>query len=131
MVRWCKGRGVTYHERLRRCIPCPDYIIELTVVLMMTHRRRMHGTEPEIYWNRLLVSQTEHIPQVLTSLFPKVVYQSQCPFPVCPGSLQTWNSLRNHFNRHHWGYSLQILEEHPTLFPNCERFGSQVILAPW
>ena len=36
------------------------------------------------------------------------------------------NGLRSHFNSHHWGDSIRILEEHPNPLPRCERGGSQV-----
>ena len=38
--------------------------VNYRVFLIVVHRRCVHRTEPEIYWNRLLVSQTEHFPQV-------------------------------------------------------------------
>ena len=79
----------------------------------------MHGTEPEIYLNRLLVSQMENIPQVFDVIFLKSMSQCQCPFTVCLGSLHTWNKLWNQFNHQHWVDSLQILEGHPTLFQKC------------
>ena len=53
----------------------------------------------------------------------------QLPFTGCPGSSRTWNGLQKHFNRQHWGDSLQILEDHPTPFPKYKRCGSQV--PPW
>ena len=37
---------MTYCEQLRRRIPCPDFGVELTVVLMKANIQRMHGTEP-------------------------------------------------------------------------------------
>ena len=120
-------RGVMYQERPRRQIPCPDGGVELTTGLMTAHRWRMHGTEPEIDWNRLPVSQTEHILQVSEISFLKVV--SQRPFPVCPGSSQTWNGLTNHFDLQHWGESLWVLYENPIPLPKYKRCGSQV--PPW
>ena len=86
----------------------------------------MNGMEPENDLNRFPVIQTENIPQVFDVSFQKGTYQCPCPFTGCPVSLQTWNGLRNHFNQHHWGESLRILEEHPTLFPKCEKGGSQI-----
>ena len=94
--------------------------------LMTDHRRRMYGSEPEIYWNRLPVSQTEHITQVFGVSFPKGASQCKPPFTNCPGYLRTWNGLRNHFNLQQWGDSIRILEEHPTPLTKCKRCGSQV-----
>ena len=37
----------------------------------MAHRQRMNGTDPEIDWSRLLISQTEQIPQVFDMMFLK------------------------------------------------------------
>ena len=73
-----------YREQLRIRIPCLDCEFELTTVLMASHRRHVDGTEPEIDWNRLPVSQTEHIPQLFDTRFPKGVSQCPCPFPGCP-----------------------------------------------
>ena len=55
--RRCTYRGAMYCERLRRRIHFLECIVELTVGLMTTHIRSMRGTEPEIYWKRLPVSQ--------------------------------------------------------------------------
>ena len=66
--------------------------------------------ELEIDWNRLPVNQIEQILQVFGVSFPKGVSQFPCPFPGYLGSSRTWNSLRDHFNRYHWVYSLRILE---------------------
>ena len=123
------GQGGTYQDYMRRRFYCPDYRVELTTGLMMVQRWRIYGTDPEIDCNRLLVSHTEHIPRVFEISFWKGTSQCPCPFSVCPGSSQTWNGLRNNFNRHNWRDRLRILEEHPTLFPKCERCGSQV--PPW
>ena len=41
--QWCTGRGATYHDQMRR-----QKKVELNVGLMIAHRRRMHGTYPEI-----------------------------------------------------------------------------------
>ena len=104
------GRGVTYHKRLRSWIPSPDWLVELTAGLMISHRRRTNGTNIEIDWNQLPVSQMEHIPQVFYVIFLKGMYQYLCPFSVCLGSLRTWNVLRNQFNFRNWGESLHNLE---------------------
>ena len=92
----------------------------------MSHRQRMHGTDPEIDWNRLPVSKTEHIPQVFDVSSPKVTSQCPCPFLGCLGSLRTWNSLRNHFNHQHWVERLRIFAEHLSPFTKYERCGNQV-----
>ena len=75
--RRCTVRGATYHEQLRRQIPFLDCRLELTAGSMTTNRRKMHGTKPEIDWNQLLVSQTEHILQVFNASFRKGTYQCQ------------------------------------------------------
>ena len=45
------------------------------MVSMTAHRQKMHGTEPEIGWNRLPVSQTEYIPHVFDVSFPNGMSQ--------------------------------------------------------
>ena len=60
----CTGRGANYCNQLRRRIPCTDCGVEFTAGFMTMYRLRMHGTDPEIDWNQLPVSQTEHLPQV-------------------------------------------------------------------
>ena len=70
---------------------------------MTEHRQRMHRTEPSIDWNRLPVSQTEHHPQFYDLIFPRTTKRCPFPFTGCPGSSFTWNGLRYHFNRQHWG----------------------------
>ena len=42
----------------------------------------MHGTELEMDWNWLPVSQTENIPQVFDTIFPKGIYQRNYSFPI-------------------------------------------------
>ena len=39
------GEGATYREQLWRCIPCPEFGVELTDRSMMAHHRQLHGTE--------------------------------------------------------------------------------------
>ena len=51
--------------------------MELTAGSMTEHRHRMHGTDPEIDWDRLPVSQIEHITQVFDVSSLKGT--SQCP----------------------------------------------------
>ena len=77
----CTYRVETYWDLLRIWIPCPDCGVELTTGSMTVHRCRMYGTKPEVGWNRLPVSQTEHIPQVCDVIFPKVSSQCNAPFP--------------------------------------------------
>ena len=49
-----------------------------------------------------------------------------CRFPGCPGSSHTWNVLRSHLNKKHWGDRIRILEEYLNPLPRYERCGSQV-----
>ena len=49
-------------EQLQRCIPCPDCVLDLTLVPMVDHCRHMYVTDTEIDWKRLMISQTEHLP---------------------------------------------------------------------
>ena len=129
VVRQRTVKGATYRGRLRIHNPCPDSGVDLTTGLVAVHRRRMHGTEPDIYWKWLPVSQTEHISQIFDVILPKGTSHFPCTFPGCPGSSCTCNGLRNHFNLHNWGGSIRILDQHPTLFHKCDRCGSQV--PPW
>ena len=131
------GSGCTYKyeeksylpESLWRRLPCPDYGVELTAGSIMDHRRRLHGKEPAIDWDRLPVSHMVHPPEVFEVSFPKVTTKCQCPFPGLSRSSCTWSVLRNHSNWQHWWDSLLILEEHPLHFPRCEQCGRQVL--PW
>ena len=109
-------------------MPCPEYIFELTNGSMTAHQRRMHRTEMAIYWNRMPVSQTEHLRQVYNVSSPKIMTQCPCHLPGCPVSSMTWNRIRNHFNQHHWGYSIIILEKQSSPFPKCGRCGIHVPL---
>ena len=93
---------------------------------MKAHCRRMHGTDPVIDWNQINVSQTEHLPQVYDVSFPKGMTHFPLPFPGCLVSSWSWNRLQDHFNLQHWGYSIIVLEYHPSPFPKCNRCGSQV-----
>ena len=86
----------------------------------------MHRTKPAINWSRLPVSQTLHQPQVYGVRFLQTTKQCPCPFPGCPGYSRTWNGLRYHFNRQHWGGRIRILEDHPKPLPRCERCRIQV-----
>ena len=58
-----------YKVRLRRRIPCLECGVDLTAGSTTAHRQHMHGTEPEIDWSRMPVSQTEHQPQVYDVIF--------------------------------------------------------------
>ena len=95
----------------------------------MAHLWHMNGTEIEVDWNWLPVSNMEHIPQVFDTSFPKGTSQLPYPFPGCPGSSRTWNGLRNHFRLQYWGDRLWILEENPNPLTKYESCGSQV--PPW
>ena len=69
--------GDTYRERLRRWMPCPDCKVEFTVGSITSHRRRLHGTESTIDWEKLPFIQTEHLPQVFEFSFPRVTNKFQ------------------------------------------------------
>ena len=79
--QWSTERGAAYKERLRLWISCLDCGVYLTVGYIMEHQRRMHGTEPEIDWNYLPFSHTEHLPHMFDVRFLKGISQCQCPFP--------------------------------------------------
>ena len=97
------GEGATYREQLWRCIPCPEFGVELTDRSMMAHLIRLHGTEPLIDWDRLPVSQTEHLPLVYKVRFPTKIQSCQCLFSGCPSTSHSRSVLNNHFRRLHWG----------------------------
>ena len=50
-------RGATHREWLIIQTPFLDCRVEITAGLMKVHIQKMHGTETEIDWNRLMVSQ--------------------------------------------------------------------------
>ena len=54
------GVGESYHVRIQRWTPCLECRSEITAGSMTAHHCRMQGTETDIDWNRLPVSQTEH-----------------------------------------------------------------------
>ena len=57
MVRKIIGKGATYKERLICRIPFQYCGMEIILGYMMTHWRQMHGTNPAMNWNQILVSQ--------------------------------------------------------------------------
>ena len=124
-----KGVVASYREQPHRWIICPEYGVELTAGSMKAHRRRIQRTEPAIYWNQLLVSQTEHPPQVYDVRLPKGTTPLPWTFSKCLGSYWTWNGIRNHFNWQHWVDSTRILEEHPTPFRKSDHCVSHP--PPW
>ena len=103
------GKGATYREKLRRCMPYPDSGVDLAEGFMTSCHRRLHGTDPAIYWDWLPVSQKENLPHLFEVNFPRVMTTCQVPFLGCHGLSLTWSVLRNHFNRRHWRGSLLIL----------------------
>ena len=115
------GVGDYYRKRLRKRITCPEFGFKITTGSMIAHRSRMHGVEPEIDWNRVPASQTEHHPQVYDVSFPRTEKQCPRPFPECLGYSRTCTNLQNNFRSQQWGDIIRILEEHPTPFPKCER----------
>ena len=127
MALKCTGLGNSYRVRLQRRISCPECRVELTAGSMTAHRCCMYSMELVIDWSWMLVSQTEHQPQVYNVRFLRSIKRCPCSFPSYPGYSHTWNDLRSHFNRHPWGYSISILEEHPNPLPRCKRCGRQVL----
>ena len=93
--------GENYQERLQQRIPCPECGMELTAGSIKEHHIRLHGTEPEIDWDRLQVSQTEKIRIVYEVSFPNNMKLCQCPFPRCPGTSHSRSGICNHFRRIH------------------------------
>ena len=65
----CTGLDESYRVQLRRRIPCLECGFEITLGSMTARIRHKHRTEPAIDWIRLLVSQTEHQPQVYDVIF--------------------------------------------------------------
>ena len=88
---------------------------------MISHCRWLNGTESDIDWGYLSVSQIEHLPLVYEVSFPTTIQSCQCPFPGCPGTSWIWSGMRNYFSRLHCEDNILILEEHPSTFPYCER----------
>ena len=43
--------GASYHEKIRRHIPCPECGVELIAGSMTVHQIRINGTDPTIDWN--------------------------------------------------------------------------------
>ena len=39
---------VNYRNYMRRWIPCPEFVVEVTAGSLTVHIRQMHGTKPEI-----------------------------------------------------------------------------------
>ena len=81
VVRGCMGLGVSCQERPWRRIPCTECGVEPNSGFMASHLISTHGTETEIDWNRLTISQTEHLPQVYEASSPKGTTHYSCPFP--------------------------------------------------
>ena len=82
--------------------------------------------KPAIGWCRLLVSQTEHQPQVYNVRFLRSTNRCTYPFSGCLGSSCTLNGLHSHFSIQHWGDRISITEEDPNPIPKCECCGIQV-----
>ena len=61
VVRKGKGKVYTYRGRLRRQLPFLECGVELMVGSMADQSRCLNGTDPDIYWNRIPVSQKEHL----------------------------------------------------------------------
>ena len=95
----------------------------------MEHYIRMHRTEPEINWDRLIVSHTEHQMAVYQVSFPGTLVMFQFPALGCYGMYRIRSGIHIHFNRRHWGKSMLILAEHTMPYPHYDRCGQQV--APW
>ena len=90
-------KGATYQEQLRRRLLCPYCGVELTFVSMTTHRRHLHGNNPDIKCNQLPFIHMEHPPpQVYDVRFLRDTTKFQCPFPGFPGLSCTRSSLHNH-----------------------------------
>ena len=111
----CTGVGDSYRLRIRQRVSCPECGVEVTAGPITGNHRRIHGTEPEIYWNRLLVSKTEHHLQVYDVRLLRTTKRCPSPLPGCPRSSHTWNGLHLHFSR------IMIREEHPNPLPKCKR----------
>ena len=65
------GEEATYWERLKRISPCTECGVDMTSGPMIDHRQRLHGIDPEIYWDMLLVIQQNNLLQVYEVRFPE------------------------------------------------------------
>ena len=97
------GEGGAYRGRLQRHTPFPDCGVDFTAGPMTNHFRILHVTDLAVYWGRLPVIQTEHLPLVYEVIFQTNIQLCQCPFPGCPGTFLSSSGLRNHFIRINWG----------------------------
>ena len=82
-------------------------------------------TEPEIEWNPLTVSQTEHHLKVYDVRFPQTKNRRPLPFPGRPEYSRTCNGRHCHFRIQNWGDSTSILEDHPDPLPKCKHCSKQ------
>ena len=106
--------------------PMSGIRVEFTSRSMTSHCIQLHGMEPEIYWDRIPFNQIEPLLLVYKVIFPTTLQLCQCPFPGFPGTSGSRSFLSNHLSRIRWGDRILILEDHPTLFPHCERCSRQV-----
>ena len=120
------GEGSTYRERLRQCTQCPDCRVELIGGYITAYFIQLHGKYLAIEWDQLPVSHMEHLPLVYEFGFLTNMQSCHYQFPGCSGTSRSRSGLHNHFSRLHSVGIILILEEHPTPFPHCERYGRQV-----
>ena len=79
------GEGATHRERLWRFILCPDHGVEIIGGYLRSHRRRLHGTNPEINWYRMLIIHTKHLSQVYEVIFTRISASVSDPSQGDPG----------------------------------------------
>jgi Reverse transcriptase (RNA-dependent DNA polymerase) len=118
------GAGATYRDCLREQVACPHCGKHMARGSLPLHCCRQHGHEPSILWNYNNVAPTAG--QLYTVSFPSNLTDCPCKVDGCPHSSRSRLGLRYHFNHRHWNDQIHIVEEHPTIYPQCARCGLHV-----
>lgn len=114
--RRMSGEGLTYRERQRQLVTCPqpNCNTRLCASSLPRHLQSLHGIDtPSV------AQPTPTPPATYRCSFPASIRKKKCPVPGCEGTATTRAGLRQHFQRRHIQDSICILEEGSTPLPRC------------
>ena len=119
------GEGLSYQQRQRAKIQCPNCDKELAQSSLKHHLRRAHGLEVTSWLTNEEIA-VQHNPQQYNVSFPKTLSSCNCPVPECKGRARTRAGLRLHFMYRHPNDKIRILEEGSAPLPQCPHCGLHV-----
>ena len=119
------GIGPYFQEQQRERVRCPDFEVELVVVLLDAHGQTYHVKERP---SQGMAPLTKPGPRLYRVSLPRSTRSIGCPVGECEERATTCTNICIHFIHHHMRDTVMIMEEGNRPHPRCPYCDMSV---PW